>query len=289
LNDGAESAQLSLLGHFGSVPGIVKLARLPLPSSEGDLAPFLSAMQLAERAPYSGAEFAYYVDVQRGLSVDVLAPHATATAEEAGPLLARHVLRCTAQQPFLFRETAEAYRKAHAPLIAASPPAALAWVWKILALEKEAERLVLSVPGDDGFLVNTDPKWSSHPSPTDLYCLALVHRRGLASIRDLRAEHLPLLLALRDVAVPAVAAKYGTRPDQLRAFFHFPPQFHHIHLHITAVNVVVGHGCYVERAHLLEDVIDNIQRDGEHYAKCAITVRCGERDPLLAAYRALGE
>ena len=40
-----------------------------------------------------------------------------------------------------------------------------------------------------------------------------------------------------------------------------------------------------ERAHLLDDVIDNIERDSEHYAKCAITGRMGENDELFRRYR----
>ena len=36
----------------------------------------------------------------------------------------------------------------------------------------------------------------------------------------------------------------------------------------------------MERAHLLEDVIDNLAADPMYYAKAAITIRVGEKDPL---------
>lgn len=36
----------------------------------------------------------------------------------------------------------------------------------------------------------------------------------------------------------------------------------------------------MERAHLLEDVIDNLAADPMYYAKAAITIRVGEQDPL---------
>lgn len=60
---------------------------------------------------------------------------------------------------------------------------------------------------EDGFLMNVDTKWRTHPnmslvprgewyahpSVTDLYCLVISHRRGIRTIRDLRATHIPML------------------------------------------------------------------------------------------------
>ena len=83
-------------------------------------------------------------------------------AEQRAALLAKHVTRCTAQPSRLVRETPALYEAAHAPIIAALPPSALAWVYKILAKEKEVERLLLDVPGEDGFLLNVDPKVMCH-------------------------------------------------------------------------------------------------------------------------------
>ena len=51
---------------------------------------------------------------------------------------------------------------------------------------------------------------------TDLHCLAIVHQRGLKSLRDLRSDHLPLLRNIREVAVTAVARKYGLQGSQVR-------------------------------------------------------------------------
>ena len=38
---------------------------------------------------------------------------------------------------------------------------------------------------------------------------------------------------------------------------HYPPQFYHFHVHFT--NVSVAMGVQTERAHLLDDIIDNIE------------------------------
>ena len=78
--------------------------------------------------------------------------------EARAALLAKHVSRSSAQPARLVRETPALHAAAHAPLVASMPPAALGWVYKILAREKEVERLLCDVPGDDGFMLNVDPK-----------------------------------------------------------------------------------------------------------------------------------
>ncbi len=155
--------------------------------------------------------------------------HTNADAQAAAQaLLDKHVARSTAQASLLVRESVALYAAAHAPLVASLPPASLSWVYKILALEKETERLLLNVPGEDGFLINTDPKWSTHPvgprdswrghaAVKDLYVLGLVHARDVASIRDLRGRHLPLLRAMRDGALQTIQQTYGLAPHQARA------------------------------------------------------------------------
>ena len=296
--------------------------------------------------PYSGAEYAYYHgrDDSPALSVEVVSPHAAVLPGACAPdnslapaaaasaadaplfcadadkLLLKLIAKSSSQASFLVRETPALYAAAHVPRIAAIPASNVAWVHNILALEKETDRLLLNVPGDAGFLINTDPKWASHPqtdpseSPVDrtswrhhacvkdLYCLGLLHRRDVRSIRDLRGEHLPMLRALRARALDAIHTTYGLPEHSIRAFFHYPPQaraarvgefscpiapsdpllllqFYHLHVHFTALSAAAG-GCNVERAHLLDDVIDNLAADPLHYAKAAITIRVGEQDPL---------
>ena len=64
---------------------------------------------------------------------------------------------------------------------------------------------------------------------------------------------------------------------------HYPPQFMHFHVHFTALGVCIGAGCFAERAHLLDDIIDNLEADSEYYARCSLTIRVGEQDALYAA------
>ena len=319
LNDGKESGVVALLGTFPgcATPAVVKLSRPPIPLDDPDA--LAAAVRLSERAPYSGMEYGYYhgvVDpaVMKSVSVDVLYPGCLAaeTEEARAKLLSKHVSRNTAQAPKIVRETPSSYAAKHVPYMRSIPEGAIGWVYKILNKEKEVERLLYDDSNPNhGFLINVDPKWTTHPETTragwrdavtaanvrekatafgsntahanaayanELYCLGLCHRRDVRSLRDLRAEHLPMLRAMLRKGREIAAETYGVPTESLRCFVHYPPQFYHFHAHFTHVAIDVG--VSTERAHLLDDVIENLERDGEHYAKCGLTMRMGERDEL---------
>ena len=319
LNDGKESGVVALLGTFPgcATPAVVKLSRPPIPLDNPDA--LAAAVRLSERAPYSGMEYGYYhgvVDpaVMKSVSVDVLYPGCLAaeTEEARAKLLNKHVSRNTAQAPKIVRETPSSYAAKHVPYMRSIPEGAIGWVYKILNKEKEVERLLYDDSNPNhGFLINVDPKWTTHPDTTragwrdavtaanvrekatafgsntahanaayanELYCLGLCHRRDVRSLRDLRAEHLPMLRAMLRKGREIAAETYGVPTESLRCFVHYPPQFYHFHAHFTHVAIDVG--VSTERAHLLDDVIENLERDGEHYAKCGLTMRMGERDEL---------
>ena len=136
-------------------------------------------------------------------------------AEAREKLLRKHVTRNSTQRIIVVRETPKMYEEAHERYISSIPREATAWVRKILSLEKEKERL-LHV--DDEFLLNTDPKWTTHPecattaretwmghpSVVDLYCLAIAMDENLRSLRDVRARHLPALRAMPEMTLPSV-------------------------------------------------------------------------------------
>ena len=319
LNAGKESGVVALLGTFPgcATPAVVKLSRPPIPLDNPDA--LAAAVRLSERAPYSGMEYGYYhgvVDpaVMKSVSVDVLYPGCLAaeTEEARAKLLSKHVSRNTAQAPKIVRETPSSYAAKHVPYMRSIPEGAIGWVYKILNKEKEVERLLYDDSNPNhGFLINVDPKWTTHPETTragwrdavtaanvrekatafgsntahanaayanELYCLGLCHRRDVRSLRDLRAEHLPMLRAMLRKGREIAAETYGVPTESLRCFVHYPPQFYHFHAHFT--HVAVDFGVSTERAHLLDDVIENLERDGEHYAKCGLTMRMGERDEL---------
>ena len=318
----AASKGVVLYGELQGVDCVVKLKQTPLPTSVSALAALLSRTSLTTRLPYSGAEFGYYRGALSGydtttspapaakpeddsdtvaMQVEVicagLLPE-TAMSKDAGETLMRkHIARATAQEPRLFRESAQDYTSRHLPHIESIPPAATAWVDKVLSLEKEKESMLFN---DPEFLINIDPKWDAHPKVVEgrsekknedeeekldfskrLYCLGIARDKSLRSLRDLRNKHLPMLKRLRDAGAH-IADGYGVGASQLRVFVHYPPQFYHFHVHFTHINV--SFGVNTERAHLLDDVIDNIERDANFYATANLTCCMGESDKLWARF-----
>ena len=58
-----------------------------------------------------------------------------------------------------------------------------------------------------------------------LYCSVIVHTRSIASLRDLRPQHLPLLRNIRQQSEAAIMLAFGMKKGELRMFVHYQPSF----------------------------------------------------------------
>lgn len=190
----------------------------------------------------------------------------------------------------LIEETPEMYEKIVQPYIKnIVDGGSLAWIDNIIQVKKEEERLLVN---DEKFIVNIDTKWRSHPdcfkvprkdwmnheSTIDLYCLGIVKDKGLASIRDLTSDHIPLLKDMQEKGLDAIKNIYGIQRDQIRVFSHYHPQFYHFHLHYTRLENEIG--STVEKGHLVSDIIQNLELDGNFYQKRTITYKLKKMSPL---------
>ncbi|XP_026892677.1 m7GpppX diphosphatase isoform X3 [Acinonyx jubatus] len=114
----------------------------------------------------------------------------------------------------------------------------------------------------------------------DLYLIAICHHRGIRSLRDLTPEHLPLLRNILREGQEAILQRYGVKGDRLRVYLHYLPSYYHLHVHFTALGFEAP-GSAVERAHLLAEVIENLECDPEHYQRRTLTFALRADDPLL--------
>lgn len=81
------------------------------------------------------------------------------------------------------------------------------------------------------------------------------------SVRDLKPEHLPMLKSIRSESLAAIELKFGIPRAQMRAFFHYPPTYWHLHVHFAHANMLSKASCFAGRAILLDDVIANLEED----------------------------
>jgi len=270
-----------LLGAFAwQQPGeqaLIKLSLRPAPLGDGVL---LRSLDTAVTS-YSGAEYCYYHGVASLLSMlrsTQLRP--SYNMEVIAPASAKQIARSRPQKGVMITETPAVYADHVAPFLAALNPKAVAWVYNVLDLSKEKERMLYNdTDARSGFLLNVDTKWKSHPdchasdraswrghdAVKDLYCLAICHRRDVRSLRDLSAEHLPLLRNILSAGTAAIERIYGVPANELRVFVHYQPQFYHFHVHFTRLHNDLG--CQVERAHLLPEIISTLEAEPLAYTQ----------------------
>jgi m7GpppX diphosphatase len=76
---------------------------------------------------------------------------------------------------------------------------------------------------------------------------------------------------------------YGVKSDQLRIFVHYHPQFYHFHVHFTRLENDTG--CQVERAHLLFDIIQDLEQDPQCFQKRTIAFKVIQESGLHNVFR----
>ncbi|KAM9298882.1 m7GpppX diphosphatase [Gastrophryne carolinensis] len=203
------------------------------------------------------------------------------------PATEKHIKKYLRQEVYLIQESGEDYRTITLPFIEAQS-FSIQWVYNILEKKAEAERIVYENPDPDtGFILLPDFKWNQK-QVEDLYLIAICHQRGIKSLRDLTADHLPLLRNILQEGQAAILKRYGLRGNQLRIYLHYQPSYYHLHVHFTAL----GHdapGTTVERAHLLCDVIQNLEAEPAYYQRRALTYALRADEALLKSFREAGK
>lgn len=193
------------------------------------------------------------------------------------PATQKLIDKYTTQKMVLVEETGQMYEEITKPHLNNNQHS-LTWVYNILEGKSEQERVLFhDKDPDTGFLLAPSMAWMGDVD--DLYLNTLTNRRDLTSIRDLRAQHLPLLQYMRDKTMEICLEKYALEKNQLRIFFHYQPSFYHLHLHVVNINYRPA-GSEVGRAVLLRDVIDNLKLDDVYYKKATLTYLLKMNDPL---------
>ncbi|XP_074891029.1 m7GpppX diphosphatase [Buteo buteo] len=202
------------------------------------------------------------------------------------PATEKHLQKYLRQEVHLIRETWEDYKNITLPFIQ-SQSFSIQWVYNILEKKAEADRIIHENPDPcNGFVLVPDFKWNQNQLD-DLYLIALIHRREVKSLRDLTAEHIPLLRNILQEGKEAVVKHFSVPGSQLRIYLHYQPSYYHLHVHFTALGYDAP-GSSVERAHLLADVIDNLTMDSLYYQKRALTFALRADELLFKKFQEAG-
>lgn len=226
-------------------------------------------------------------------------------AELIYPASDRQLARAMPNPGFaMITETPAIYRAVTKPYIdGIVASGSLSWLQNIVRVKKEKERLLWNADSSSGgegggWILNVDTKWRSHPdaltiprkewyqheSAADLYCLGIFKDDGIASLRDLRGKHLPLLREMVDQGPKVIEEVYGVPKDQLRIFVHYQPQFYHFHVHYTRLENDIG--AQVERGHLLSDIIQDLEADPDYFQKRTVVYKLSLKEKLYHLLKA---
>ncbi|KAM9659358.1 CMP-N-acetylneuraminate-beta-galactosamide-alpha-2,3-sialyltransferase 4 isoform 2-T2 [Trichechus inunguis] len=129
------------------------------------------------------------------------------------PATEKHLQKYLRQDLQLIRETGEDYKNITLPYLAAQS-LSIQWVYNILEKKAEADRIVFENPDpSDGFVLIPDLKWNQQQLD-DLYLIAICHRRGIKSLRDLTPEHLPMLRNILQEGQVAGGSRDDSSPQE---------------------------------------------------------------------------
>lgn len=212
-------------------------------------------------------------------------------AELIFPASERQLSRAMPSPGFaLVTETPALYEAVIKPFIQdIASSGSLSWLQNILQVRKEKERLLHNA---EKWILNIDTKWRSHPdaltvpreqwykhqSTADLYCLGILKQDGIASLRDLNGDHISVLREMLEQGPQVIEKVYGIKKDQLRIFVHYQPQFYHFHVHYTRLENDIG--AQVEKAHLLLDIIQDLETDPKCFHKKTLVYKLSLKDKL---------
>ncbi|KAJ5598107.1 Scavenger mRNA decapping enzyme N-terminal [Penicillium hordei] len=190
------------------------------------------------------------------------------------PCTARHIKKYSDQQLRMVTETAEIYRTHVRPYMQAKREEGhLGWVFNILEGRTEQEDVILRDEGhgpEDGFLMLPDLNWD-RKSMGSLHLLALVQRRDIWSLRDLKKSFVPWLKYLRERVLEATVSMYpGLEEDQIKLYVHYQPTYYHFHIHVVNVMLEAGATQATGKAFGLENLISQLE------------TLSGDGDPSLA-------
>lgn len=209
-------------------------------------------------------------------------------------------------------ETPEIYRDSIRPYMSAKrEEGRLNWVFNILEGRTEQEDVILREKGPDGteeggFLVLPDLNWD-RKTMGSLHLLALVMRRDIWSLRDLKKKHIPWLKYLRERLLEETVRVYPQlETDQLKLYVHCKfyfwcfgtwgiwllmwlccidqPTYYHFHVHVVNVMLEAGATQATGKAFGLENIISQLETlDGDEEAGMAdvsLTYFLGEASEL---------
>ncbi|XP_020298851.1 m7GpppX diphosphatase isoform X2 [Pseudomyrmex gracilis] len=200
------------------------------------------------------------------------------------PATQTHIDKYKKQDVYMIDETYDLYQQVTLPHIE-STSLSLEWITNILEHKAEQESVIYEDPDKEtGFILVTDFKWNKEPDTLKLLALPF---KKIRSLRELNASHLPLLRNIQDAGIAAINKKFNIPKSQLRIYFHYQPSYYYLHVHFCYL-MFEAPGIFVEKAHLLSTVINNLELMPDYYMKAVLSYVVFKGSPLYEKFKEHG-
>ncbi|ODA76286.1 hypothetical protein RJ55_08131 [Drechmeria coniospora] len=268
LNQDQGGRRTSMYGTIDGRPAVLIVERAPFPTSEAYLGRLPASLA---RVRNLGANDIYSWSMARsgggdetGTTVDADDFFADLKINLIYPCTETHVSKYSKQGLRFVTETPDIYRDKVRPYMQRKrEQGRLNWVYNIIDGKTEVEDVIyrtqLGEAGDEGFLLLPDLNWDRSTLEA-LHLLAIVERRDIWSLRDLRKKHIPWLEHMKDKLLSATVLTYpAVARDQLKLYVHYQPTYYHFHIHVVHVALEAGVTQATGKAVGLESIIETLK------------------------------
>ncbi|KAK0764281.1 hypothetical protein N5P37_003680 [Trichoderma harzianum] len=274
LNQDQAGRRVALHGTIDDQPAVMVVERATFPSSEVYLAGLPSSLS---RLRNLGANDIYAWSMARTGPVENEVKPDGDNGHENGvdffadlkinliyPCTEAHVKKYSKQGVRFVTETPEIYKNHIRPFMQQKrEQGRLNWVFNIIEGRTEVEDVIyrtkLGEAGDEGFLLLPDLNWD-RKTLEGLHLLALVERRDIWSLRDLKKKHIPWLEHIKAKVTSATTQTYPSiEENQLKLYVHYQPTYYHFHIHIVHVALEAGATQATGKAVGLDSILETLK------------------------------
>ncbi|KAL8944344.1 MAG: hypothetical protein Q9216_000529 [Gyalolechia sp. 2 TL-2023] len=260
LNQDQGGRRITLLGSIDSEPALLTAERAAFPSNPKTLEVFHKCLVNVKNLGTNDIYHWYLASVSQDadnppdLKLNLILP-----------CTEKHIKKYSPQGVRMVTETPEIYREYVRPYIAKQrEEGRLNWVFNVLEGRKEQKDIIhrdLGQAGteDQAFILAPDLNWD-RTTLTSLHLLAIVERRDIWSLRDLKKTHIVWLQHMKEKILEATVKKYPEIDrDQVKLYMHYQPTFYHLHIHVVHVMLEPTSTQATGKAFGLENLITQLE------------------------------
>lgn len=142
------------------------------------------------------------------------------------------------------------------------------WIHNIIDGISEQQDIILR---DPDFILIPSYTWDKK-NLEQLHVLAILTDKSLSTIRDLTAEHIPILQKIIDVGLETIEWTWPVERDSIKMFIHYTPSAFQLHVHFANTNNN-SIDSSVEYSHELSQVMFNLGIKSDYYKELVMCKR----------------